>query len=189
LTHVAETGVSGLSRTRLRALSVLGSGAAALLIAATLVRFGVGGRGVAWATAQVLLAFIAVFDIATRRVPNRVTVPAALAIVVLRAVFTPSSLVQAAVAGAAAFIAFLLIALLTRGGMGMGDVKLAGLLGLLLGRAALPALLVGIILGGIASGLVILARRGGRGHTIAYAPYLCLGGAVAILAFSVPAFV
>ncbi len=186
---MAETGVSGLSRTRLRALSVLGSGAAGLLIAATLVRFGLDGHGVAWAAAQALLAFIAVFDVATRRVPNWVTVPAALVIVVLRVAFTSSSLVEAAVAGSAAFIAFLLIALLTRGGMGMGDVKLAGLLGLLLGRAALPALLVGIILGGIASGLVIVARRGGRGHTIAYAPYLCLGGAVAILAFSVPALV
>lgn len=189
---MAETGAnvaSGLSRTRLRVLSVLGSGAAGLLIAATLIRFGVDGRGVAWAVAQALLAFIAVFDIATRRVPNRVTVPAALVIVAIRAAFTPSSLIAMAVAGAAAFIAFLLIALLTRGGVGMGDVKLAGLLGLLLGRAALPALLVGTIFGGIASGVVVLARRGGRGHTIAYAPYLCLGGAVAILAFSVPSLV
>ena len=71
----------------------------------------------------------------------------------------------------------------------MGDVKLAGLLGLLLGSAALPALFLGVIAGGIASAAVLVTHRRERGRAIAYAPYLCFGGAVAIVAFSVPPLV
>ena len=70
----------------------------------------------------------------------------------------------------------------------MGDVKLAGLIGLLLGTAALPALFVGVVAAGAAS-LVVLASSRKRGRTIAYAPYLCFGAAIAILAFGPPALV
>jgi leader peptidase (prepilin peptidase) / N-methyltransferase len=118
-----------------------------------------------------------------------VTAPAAVLTVALRAAFATSSLVETLVAGGIAFAAFLLVAVVTRGGFGMGDVKLAGLLGLLLGRAALPGLFVGIVAGGIASAVSLLAHRGERGRTIAYGPYLCLGGAVAVLAFAVPPLV
>lgn len=68
----------------------------------------------------------------------------------------------------------------------MGDVKLAGLLGLVLGRAALPGLFLGVVAGGIASAASLLTHRGERGRTIAYGPYLCLGGAVATLVATVP---
>src|SRR5262249_7303704 len=136
-----------------------------------------------------LLVFVACFDVATRRVPNRLTIPTATALVVLRAAFAPSALPATLIAGAAAFAFFLLVFALTRGGIGMGDVKLAALVGLLLGKAALPALLIGTIAGGLASLLVLVARRGGRGQTIAYAPYLCLGAALAILAFKLPELV
>lgn len=162
---------------------------AGVLMALTFARFGVGWRGLAWVVVQLLLTFVATFDLATRRVPNRAIVPAAAAAVALRAAFVHSRLVEALVAGAIALIVFLLIGLLTRGGIGMGDVKLAALLGLLLGRAVLPALFVGVIAGGMASAAVLVARGGGRGHTIAYAPYLCFGGAVAILAFHLPRLV
>ena len=71
----------------------------------------------------------------------------------------------------------------------MGDVKLVGLFGLLLGTALVPALLVGIVAGGIASAIVVVAKPGGRKQAIAYGPYLCLGASVAILAFSPPPLV
>jgi leader peptidase (prepilin peptidase) / N-methyltransferase len=172
-----------------RVVPVAGSFAAVLVAGATLVRFGPTAHGVVWAAAQVLLVVLACFDVLTRRIPNRMTVPAAIAVVVLRTVFVPSTLPGALGAGAAAFAFFLLVAMLTRGGMGMGDVKLAGLIGLLLGAAALPALMVGMVAGGLASLAVLVASRSGRGKAIAYAPYLCLGAALGILAFSPPALV
>jgi leader peptidase (prepilin peptidase) / N-methyltransferase len=189
MTVVATPEESGLRTGFLTAVAVGGSFGGVLLAGAALVRFGVTAHGVLWAAAEILLVVLASIDLATRRVPNRVTVPAAVAVVVLRAAFVPSSLPEALGAGAAAFAFFLLVAVLTRGGMGMGDVKLAALIGLLLGRAALPALLLGIVAGGLASLVVIVARRGGRGYTLAYAPYLCLGAAIAIVAFNPHALV
>jgi leader peptidase (prepilin peptidase) / N-methyltransferase len=99
--------------------------------------------------------------------------------------FERSELVEILIAGAGAFAFFLILALLTRGGLGMGDVKLAGLLGLLLGTAVAPALFVGTLAGGVASA-ALLARGRKRGTTLAYGPYLCLGGAVAVLALHLP---
>jgi leader peptidase (prepilin peptidase)/N-methyltransferase len=187
--EIDSVSTRALSRARMHVLVVIGAAVGSALVAATLLHFGLRGQGAAWAAAQLLLCFLAVFDVATRRVPNRVTLPAAAAALILRAVLAPSSLVEAVAAGATAFAVFLVIAVLTRGGLGMGDVKLAGLLGLLLGRAVLPALLIGVILGGVASAAVFVMRRNGRGRTIAYAPYLCLGGSVAILALGPPPLV
>ncbi len=174
---------------RVAALAGAGVLVGVVLVALTLRRFGASGQGAAWSLAQLLLVFVACFDVATRRIPNRVTLPALAVVLVVRAVFSSGTLVEAVVAGAAGFGAFLLLALLTRGGFGMGDVKLVGLLGLLLGKALLPGLFIGVVAGGVASALVVAARRGGRGHTIAYGPYLCLGGAIAILALHVPPLV
>jgi len=179
----------GVARPGLRGVTLVGSVAAVLLVGATLIRFGISLRGIVWASAQVLLVFVACFDVATRRVPNRVIVPAAAAAFVLRAAFAASFLPEALAAGAIAFAFFLLVAVLARGGMGMGDVKLAGLIGLLLGEASVPALFIGIVAGGVASLAVLVARLGTRSSTIAYAPYLCFGTGLAILAFSPPPLV
>jgi leader peptidase (prepilin peptidase)/N-methyltransferase len=182
-----EAGRAVSSRVRPRVLAVISAAAAGALVAATFARFGLGSRGAVWSAAQVLLVFFAAYDLATRRVPNRVTLPAAAAVVILRAAFAPGALAETAAAGAAAFAFFLAFAVLTKGGVGMGDVKLAGLIGLLLGNAALLALLLGTAFGGIASAGILVARRGGgRGRAFAYAPYLCLGAAVAILASRLP---
>lgn len=178
-----------LSRRRVRGLVIASTALATALAGAAFARFGLTANGAAWAAAELLLVFLAAFDVATRRVPNRVTAPAAIFVILLRLAFVHSALVEMAVAGAAAFAVFLLLAVFTRGGLGMGDVKLAGLLGLLLGTAAVPSLFLGVIAGGIASAVVLLTHRGERGRTIAYAPYLCFGGAIAILAFTVPALV
>ena len=184
-----ETPAPRLSGTQQQVLVVGAAVAAVALAACALGRFGFTANGVAWAGAELLLVFLAAFDIATRRVPNRVTAPAAMAVIVLRLAFVHSALVEMFVAGAAAFAVFLLFAVLSRGGFGMGDVKLAGLLGLLLGTAVVPALFLGVIVGGFASAAFLVTHRGQRGRAIAYAPYLCFGGAIAIVAFAVPALI
>jgi len=159
------------------------------LVYLTLSKFGVGGLGVAWSLAQLLLVFIACFDFVTRRIPNLVTLPAMAAVLVLRGVFAAGTLPEALIAGAAGFVGFLLLVMVTRGGFGMGDVKLTALLGLLLGAALVPSLLVGVVAGGVASAIVVALRAGGRRQTIAYGPYLCFGAALGILAFSPPPLV
>jgi leader peptidase (prepilin peptidase)/N-methyltransferase len=107
--------------------------------------------------------------------------------VVARAVAERSHLAESVVAGLAVFGVALLLANLAHGGLGMGDVKLAGALGFVLGKVVLLALALGTGAGAIAA-VAVLARRGaaGRGTTIAYGPYLALGGALGILLFAPP---
>ncbi len=85
------------------------------------------------------------------------------------------------IAAVAAFAVFLVLAVAVRGGMGMGDVKLAGLIGLLLGRATPGGLIAGVVAGGLAASLLLLSGRAGRRSTFAYGPYLALGCAVWIV--------
>ena len=159
------------------------------LAVATVVRLGLNANAFAWAVVQVVLVGVAAHDLVTRRIPNAVTVPGSAAALLLRLAFERSSLVEVAVAGLAAFASFYLLALLARGGLGMGDVKLAGMLGFLLGREVLPALFVGALAGGVAAVVLALRSSSGRRATFAYGPYLAFGGAVAILVLSPPPLV
>jgi leader peptidase (prepilin peptidase)/N-methyltransferase len=155
---------------------------------ATLGRRGFSADGVAWALVQVGLAGIAAYDLATRRIRNVVTLPASLAAVSLRAAFERGAVLEVVVAGATVFLAFLALAFVLHGGFGMGDAKLAGMLGFLLGAAVIPALLIGTLAGGLI-GAALLARHRSRGTTIAYGPYLAFGAAIAVLAFDPPSLV
>ncbi len=159
------------------------------LVVATFARFGFRADAAAFAAVQVVLVALAVIDLATRRLPNRLTVPTSLAAVGLRALFERPALGGALVAGVAALLVFGLLSLLLRGGLGMGDVKLAGMLGFVLGSTVVSALVLGILAGGVASALLLLAKRAGWSSAIAYGPYLALGGAVAIIALHPPALV
>ena len=87
------------------------------------------------------------------------------------------------IAGAGAFAFFLLAALIHPKGMGMGDVKLAGVMGLYLGRLIVPALLIAFLVGTVV-GLGLIARHGARSRKVGvpFAPFLALGGLVALLA-------
>src|SRR5947209_3204218 len=95
----------------------------------------------------VLVAFlvpISLIDIDRRIIPNKLTLPAALAAVGIGAALRPSGLQEQLIAGAAAAGFLLIFAVLYPRGMGMGDVKLAGVLGLFLGRGVGVALLAGV---------------------------------------------
>jgi len=135
----------------------------------------------------VLLAFLvpmALIDLEHRIIPNRLTGPAAVAAIALGTVLDPGGEVERLVAGAAAGGAFLLVALAAPGGMGMGDVKLAGVLGLFLGAAVAPAILLALLSGVLVSAVVIARKgvAGGRKTAIPFGPFLALGGFVAMLA-------
>jgi leader peptidase (prepilin peptidase) / N-methyltransferase len=135
----------------------------------------------------VLVAFlvpIALIDLDHRIIPNRLTAPAAVLALVLGTALDPGGEVERLVAGAVAGGALLLPSLLHPGGMGMGDAKLVGVLGLYLGRGVAPAFLVAFA-AGTAVGVAIMLRKGmtaGRKTAVPFGPFLALGGLVGLLA-------
>lgn len=130
-----------------------------------------------------MLIAVAGIDLEHRIVPNKILLPMAVWGVGASAVVRPEMLPELLIAGAAAFLALLLIALAYPGGMGMGDVKLAGVMGLYLGLAVAPALLVAFFAGS-AVGLAIVAKHGSaaRKRGVPFAPFMALGGLVGLLA-------
>jgi leader peptidase (prepilin peptidase)/N-methyltransferase len=130
---------------------------------------------------MLVLAACAVTDLEHRRIPNRITGPAALLGIALGLALNtdgePRRLLWAALAGG-----FLMVAsLVNPAGMGMGDAKLVAVMGLYLGAPVIVGLLVAM-LASVAAGLVIARRRGvraARKTTLPFAPYLALGGVVA----------
>lgn len=159
--------------------------AAAALAVGTIVRLGFSTNGVAWAIVQVALVGVAAYDFANRRIKNVVTVPVSLLAVLLRLAFERSAVVEILIAGLVCFLAVFALSVFLRGGLGMGDVKLAGMLGFVLGEAVVTALFVGTVVGGVAAA-VLLFGDSGRKATLAYGPYLAVGGMVAILASHPP---
>jgi leader peptidase (prepilin peptidase)/N-methyltransferase len=126
---------------------------------------------------------LALIDLDTRLLPNKITLPAAVVAVVLGTLLDPSGEVERLLAGAAAGGFFLLTALAYPRGMGLGDVKLAAVLGLFLGREVAAALLIGLG-AGVVVGLAIMKRKGvseGRKTAVPFGPFLALGGVAALL--------
>jgi leader peptidase (prepilin peptidase)/N-methyltransferase len=127
----------------------------------------------------VTLVVVSATDIEHRIVPNRVLAPAAVAAVGLWALAEPGRLPENLVAAAAAGGFLLVAAIAYPAGMGMGDVKLAAVMGLFLGRSVAPALFVGFALGA-AVGIAMMVALGAsaRKQAIPFAPFLAFGGMV-----------
>ncbi len=155
--------------------------AAAASVAASVVVLGPGLRGVAAAVFCLSLVLVTLTDLEYRLIPNRVVLPAFALVLALMAAAEPS--LEWPLAALAAAGALLVPALLYPAGMGMGDVKLALLMGAALGRGVGTALLVGLLAASLPA-LVILARRGwaGRKAAIPFGPFLAVGSLVALFA-------
>jgi leader peptidase (prepilin peptidase)/N-methyltransferase len=124
---------------------------------------------------------IAVIDLDHKIIPNRLTGPAAVLAVALGAVLEPSYLPEQLAAGAGALLFFFLPALIHNKGMGMGDVKLAGVLGLYLGRSVVPGLFIALILG-VVAGAAVIASKGmseGRRTKVPFGPFMAAGALIA----------
>lgn len=133
------------------------------------------------AAASVALAAI---DLATSTLPNRIVLPAGvIGIALLGAASLADSdygpFLRALVGMAALFVLYLVLAVLRPGGMGLGDVKLAGVLGLYLGWSGWAALVTGaflaFLLGGVFAMLLLLLGRAGRASRIPFGPWMLLG--------------
>jgi leader peptidase (prepilin peptidase) / N-methyltransferase len=129
------------------------------------------------------LLAVTLTDLDRRVIPNKVLLVAAVLGVAIAAVGDPSSLPERAIAAAAAGGGLLLVVLAYPRGMGLGDVKLAAVMGLFLGRNVAPAILVALLVGSVV-GLVLIARHGpaARKRAIPFGPFLAFGGVVALLA-------
>jgi leader peptidase (prepilin peptidase) / N-methyltransferase len=130
-----------------------------------------------------LLVPITLIDLDHRIIPNKLTLLGAVVGLVLVGVFFPDDLDESLIAAAAAGGFFLLAALVYPAGMGMGDVKLAAVMGIFLGRAVAPAIFVALLAGSLV-GAAIIARHGAaaRKRGIPFGPWLAFGSVVALFA-------
>ncbi len=131
-----------------------------------------------------LLVPIALIDLEHRVIPNRLTALGAVAAIGIGTALDPSGEPTRLIAGAAAGGALLIAALAYPGGMGMGDVKLAGMMGLFLGSAVAPAMLIALLTGTL-YGAYAIARNGAqaaRKTAIPFGPFLAFGSLVAVFA-------
>src|SRR5271165_6365925 len=154
---------------------------AALCVGAVLAHDS--AAGIALAILMILLVVpAALIDLEHRIIPNRLTGLGALAALAVGLALDPAGEPERLIAAAAAGGFLLIAALAYPGGMGMGDVKLAGMMGLFLGASVAPALLIALLTG-VALGVVVIARKGaqaGRKTAIPFGPFLALGALLAI---------
>lgn len=153
----------------------------AVLLAGCLLAFGISLHAAAAAVFCATLVVVTATDISHRIVPNVVVLPAAAVVLALMTVAEPGP--QWAIAATAASGFLFAAALAYPSGMGMGDVKLALLMGAALGRTVSVALLLGMIAALVPS-IVLLARHGSKARKMAipFAPFLALGSVVALFA-------
>jgi leader peptidase (prepilin peptidase)/N-methyltransferase len=123
-----------------------------------------------------LFIVILVIDLEHHLILNRVVYPA-IVLAFLARILTPNyGITSVVIGGVTGAGILLLVALIFPGGMGMGDVKLAALIGLLVGFPhVLVALLICFVLGGAVAGGLLLARLKGRKDPIPLAPFLTAG--------------
>ena len=158
---------------------------AVLAVAVVLIKHSAHDRALGLLLVAVLVP-TALIDLEHRIIPNKITLPAAVGAIGVGLVTQLSGVPQQLIAGAAAGGFLLVFALAYPRGMGMGDVKLAGVLGLYLGAAVAVALFAAVVAAMIV-GVWIMASvgvRAGRKTAVPFGPFLALGGVIGLLAGS-----
>ena len=128
-----------------------------------------------------VLVVLSVIDLRTRRLPNWIVLPAGAIVLAAQIAITPDRALEWILGAFGASALLLVGALLKPGGLGMGDVKLALLLGAALGAAVVAALFVGFAAAALV-GVLLILRHGwaARKTTLPLGPFLALGGVVAL---------
>jgi leader peptidase (prepilin peptidase)/N-methyltransferase len=155
--------------------------ATAVLIGGCVLKLGVTWNAAIAAFFCAALVAVSATDLERRIIPNRIVLPATVVVLAANTALHPSVKWLAAGLGASLFL--LVAALAYPAGMGMGDVKLALLLGVALGRTVPVAMLAGMFAALVPSA-VLFARHGSaaRKMAIPFGPFLALGGVVALFA-------
>jgi leader peptidase (prepilin peptidase)/N-methyltransferase len=154
----------------------------ALLCALVVVVKGIEPEALLGIVFVLLLVPITLIDLDHGIIPNKLTLLGSVLGFALVAVFFTDDLVEHLVAAVAAGGFLLIAALVYPSGMGMGDVKLAFMMGMFLGRAVAPAMFVSLLAGSLV-GIAMMARYGAeaRKRTIPFGPWLAFGGVVGLL--------
>ncbi len=154
---------------------------AAALVAASFLHFGASGRAVVAAGFCSVLVLLSVVDLERHILPNRIVLPAAGAVLAVQIALSPDRAVEWIVAAVGGAVFFFVLAVVHPAGLGMGDVKLALLLGAALGRDVVAALVLGSV-GVAVVAVFLLARHGAsaRKTAIPFGPFLAAGAVVAL---------
>ena len=129
-----------------------------------------------------VLIVLSVIDVRTRRLPNRIVLPAALAVLAAHIAVAPDRALEWVAAALGAFALLLVAALAYPGGLGMGDVKLALLLGAALGWAVGAAIVIGFVAAGLAGAVLIVGNGwSARRAALPLGPVLAFGALAALL--------
>ncbi|HWX10036.1 MAG TPA: prepilin peptidase [Gaiellaceae bacterium] len=152
-----------------------------LLVAGCFWKFGLTGSAVVASFFCLALVAVSATDIEHRIIPNRIVLPAAAIVLAANTALHPSPRWAIAAFGASGFL--FAAALAYPKGMGMGDVKLALLMGAALGKTVPVALMVGMV-ATLVPALFLLARHGSaaRKMGVPFGPFLALGSVVALFA-------
>jgi leader peptidase (prepilin peptidase)/N-methyltransferase len=153
----------------------------ALLVAGCVWKFGPSATAAVAAFFCLTLVTVSATDVEHRIIPNRIVLPAAAIVLVANTALHPSPVWALGAVGASGFL--FAAALAYPKGMGMGDVKLALLMGAALGKTVTVALMLGMV-AALVPGLYLLARHGSaaRKMRIPFGPFLALGSVVALFA-------
>jgi leader peptidase (prepilin peptidase)/N-methyltransferase len=151
----------------------------AVLIAGCLLAFGLTGKAAVAAFFCAVLVAISAIDLEHRIIPNRIVLPATAVVLVANLALDPSPAWILGALGASGFL--FAAALVYPAGMGMGDVKLALLMGAALGKTVSVALMAGM-LAAMVPGVILIARHGAKARKmgIPFGPFLALGSVVAL---------
>jgi leader peptidase (prepilin peptidase)/N-methyltransferase len=151
--------------------------ASGALAAGCFARFGVSGHALVGAIFAAALVLLTAIDLDRRLLPNVIVLPTLAFVLILQIVFYPDRTLEWVLAALAAALFFFIPMLVYPAGMGMGDVKLAALLGAALGKAVAAAILLGLVSAAVV-GLFLVVREGlsARKKAIAFGPFLAFGG-------------
>ena len=169
--------VRSLPRRRRLAVACL----SVALVIGCFVRFGLSGHALVGAIFTAALVLLTAIDLDRRLLPDAIVLPTLALVLILQIAFHPDHTLEWVLAALAAALLFFIPMIVYPAGMGMGDVKLAALLGAALGKSVAAAIAVGLFAGG-AFALLVIAREGvgARKKAIPFGPFLALGGLVVL---------
>jgi leader peptidase (prepilin peptidase)/N-methyltransferase len=159
------------------------TGVASVLALGCLLHFGLDARGLFAAAFVVVLGVLTVIDLEQRRLPNRIVLPGAALALAAQVALQPDRTLEWVLAAIGAALFFFLPLLFYPSGMGMGDVKLALMLGAALGWSVALALLIASFAVAFA-GVVLIIRHGAaaRKRAVPFGPFLAAGAVIALFA-------
>jgi leader peptidase (prepilin peptidase)/N-methyltransferase len=156
-------------------------GVGSVLALGSFIHFGLDEEGLFAAAFVVVLGLLTVIDLEQRRLPNRIVLPGAAVAFAAQVAMQPDRLLEWTLAAVGAALFFFVPLLFYPSGMGMGDVKLALMLGAALGTSVVVALLVASFAVAFA-GIVMIIRHGSsaRKRAVPFGPFLAAGAVVAL---------